>query len=186
MPTGKAASRSAKKTAKHSSSPRPRKDLRRAYESLGRVDILEGALAGSPFVDVTLLANVAQQQLSTGNVRNAAYLLRAAEHLSFAALAPKSAIASISAELKSAIDAELKRLNHLADDRWRQTEESAGKHVIADLYSRAIEEAHRAYRRGAFRPALECARAAVALSKVGDGLPVTLPGERELMGRLAS
>jgi hypothetical protein len=133
-----------------------------------------------------LLANLAQQQLSTGNARNAAYLLRAAEHLCFAALAPKSAVASVSNELKSAIDLELKRLNNRANEQWVQAEDAAGRRVITDLYSRSIEEAQRAYRRNAYRPALEFARAAESLSHITDGLPATLPGEKEMMGRLAS
>jgi hypothetical protein len=185
MPIRKAARKSAKKTAKDSIS-KPAKYLRRAYEHLGRIDILEGALAGTPFVDVTLLANLAEQQLTTGNTRNAAYLLRAAEHLSFAALAPKSAIASVSAKLKTAIDAELKELNSRADEQWTTAEEPDARLAIAELYSRAVEEAERAYRRNAYRPALEFARAAEALSHITDGLPAILPGDRELMGRLAS
>jgi hypothetical protein len=185
MPIRKAAKKSAKKTAKDSIH-KPAKHLRRAYEHLGRIDILEGALAGTPFVDVTLLANLAQQQLATGNTRNGAYLLRAAEHLSFAALAPKSAISSVSAKLKTAIDEELRRLHGRANEQWTAAEEPEGRRVIADLYSRVVEEAERAYRRNAYRPALEFARAAEALSCITDGLPATLPSERELMGRLAS
>ena len=64
-------------------------DVLRAYEQLGRIDILEGDLAGPSFVDVSVLANLAQQQLDSGHAGNAAILLRAAEHLSFAALGAK-------------------------------------------------------------------------------------------------
>src|SRR5579864_4833167 len=83
-------------------------DLRRAYESLGRIDILEGALAGSPFCDVSALAALAQQELAANRPHDAAELLRAAEHLSFAALAPYAAgcPTRISAELKTAVTAE--------------------------------------------------------------------------------
>ena len=84
MPIKNTASKSTAKFAHDPASP----DVLRAYEHLGRIDILEGGLAGSSYVDVNALANLAQQQLDSSRAENAAILLRAAEHISFAALEP--------------------------------------------------------------------------------------------------
>jgi len=168
---------------------RPSEDARRAYEHFGRIEILEGGLAGSPFVDVSTLANLAQQQLDTGHPQNAANLLRAAEHLSFAALAPKetSDLSNrIPPELKAAVASELERLTRTAEDRWEDSEKSANRTVIKSIFAEALDRARHAFTRGAYRPALQLARAAEALSQVAHGLPATLPGDRELTRRLAS
>jgi hypothetical protein len=185
MPAKKAAKKSAQKNLVHHDAAQ---ELRRAYEYLGRIEILEGALAGSPFVDVTALANLAQQQLASGHTGNAADLLRAAEHISFAALAPREADASfsVSAELNVAITAELEQLSRRAEDHWSQTRDTSDRQVIADLYARTLDYSRLAFTRGAYRPALELARAAEALAHITEGLPATLPGDRELSRRMAS
>ncbi|HKO18867.1 MAG TPA: hypothetical protein VJU82_08270 [Acidobacteriaceae bacterium] len=163
----------------------PGDEQRRAYEHLGRIEILEGALAGSPFVDVAALANLAQQQLGAGHSRNAADLLRSAEYLCFAALAPGHVTDSLmNPELKRAITVEFETLMRQTEEQW-QEDEPANRHVIDDLFTRALDQARRAFARGAFRPALEFARAAEALSCIREGLPATLP-DRGLTGRLAS
>ena len=160
-------------------------ELRRAYEYLGRIEILEGALAGSPFVDVTCLGNLAQQQLGVGHPRNAADLLRSAEHLCFAALAPAHVTDSlVNPELKHAITVEFEATMRRAEEQWHEDERS-NRHVIEDLFARALDQARQAFTRGAFRSALELARAADALSCIREGLPATLPN-RGLTGRLAS
>jgi hypothetical protein len=162
---------------------------RRAYEHFGRIEILEGGLAGSPFVDVSTLANLAQQQLDSGRPENAANLLRAAEHLSFAALAPKESSDlsnRISPELKAAVARELERLTRTAEDRWTDSEQAANRVVIKNIFAEALDRARQAFTRGAYRPALQLARAADALSQVAPGLPSSLPGDRELTRRLAS
>ena len=184
MPAKRAADGAAKKAA--DKLVHPANDLRLAYEHLGRIEILEGALAGSPFVDVAALANLAQQQLGAEKTQNAAELLRAAEHLCFATLAPAQVTDSLmNAELKQAITAEFEGVMRRAEEHWVDVDEPASHRVIEDLFARALDQARRAFTRGAFRPALEFARAAEALSEVGEGLPATLP-ERGLMGRLAS
>lgn len=174
------------KTAVASSSA-PR-DLR-AFEQFGRIDILEGGLAGSPYVNVNVLANLAQQQLDSGHADNAASLLRAAEHLSFAALAPKDTArltADIPPELKAAVAAELERLIRTAQELWAESAKTANRAVIETIYATALDGARQAFDRCAYRPALQLARAAEALAHVGDGLPATLPGDREFTHRLAS
>jgi hypothetical protein len=163
-----------KKAAKRAASKAdrgPKQDLRRAYEHLGRVDILEGALAGAHFVQVSALATLAQQHLALGHAQDAAELLRAAEHICFAALAPEErpgAVPLVSAELKAAIAAELSDLTRRAEERWTtpsSNEDEAGD-AIAAIYTTALNQALTEFARGAFRPALELARAAEALSHV--------------------
>ena len=73
MPANRAANKIAGKTAKKLVH-HPVNDLRRAYEHLGRIEILEGALAGSPFVDVAALAGLAQQQLEAAEDKKHLYL----------------------------------------------------------------------------------------------------------------
>lgn len=175
--------------AKHSTPETASRDALRAYEQLGRVDILEGGLAGSAFVDVNVLANLAQQQLDCGHAENAAILLRAAEHISFAALAPKRSAeltARIPEELKSAVASELKRLSQDAKNLWAQTKDGGDRGVIEKIFADALEQARIAFNCGAYRPALQLARAAEELAHVSRGLPATLPGDRELRHRLAS
>ena len=164
----------------------PANDLRLAYEHLGRVEILEGALTGAPFVDVATLATLAQQQLGSGRTQNAADLLRAAEHLCFAMLAPAHVTDCLmNPELKQAVAVEFEGLMRGAEEHWTDAEEPASRRVIEDLFARSLDQARNAFTHGAFRPALEFARAAEALSVVGEGLPATLP-DRGLVGRLAS
>ena len=163
-------------------------DPLRAYEHFGRIDILEGGLAGSPFVDVNVLANLAQQQLDSGYAENASNLLRAAEHLSFAALAPQESArltARIPGELKAAVAAEVERLTGVAEELWSESRKS-NRVVIETVYHGALQNAGLAFDRGAYRPALQFARAAEALAHIGEGLPATLPGDRALTRRLAS
>jgi hypothetical protein len=174
MPAKKAAKKTTKKVARKSPHQLPSQDLRRAYEHLGRVDILEGALAGAHFVQVSALATLAQQQLSAGHVRDAADLLRAAEHICFAALAPEDrpgGVQMVSADLKAAISAELNQLRQRAEDRWHdsESEEDQAHETVAAIYTAALDQAGHAFSRGAYRPALELARAAEALSHIDTG-----------------
>ena len=84
MPPKKAAKKSAKHhDPKHDSA----KDLRRAYEHLGRVDILQRVLQPKHAHDVKSLVTLAERELENGHRKDGANLLRAAEHFSFAALA---------------------------------------------------------------------------------------------------
>jgi hypothetical protein len=161
------------RNAPRRSANHPLHDLRLAYELQGRIEILEGALAGSPFCDVSALTALAEQELAAGRLHDAAELLRAAEHLSFAALAPYAAgcPTHISAELKAAVTAEFNHITRCAELHWSESEAEAEAEAtfrngtLALLYAGALEEAHRALARGAYRAALELARAAEALAK---------------------
>jgi hypothetical protein len=182
MPAKKAAKKIASKAAKKAAHHRPLHDLRRAYEHLGRIEILEGALVGPEYVDVAALANLAEQQLASGFAKNAADLLRAAEHISFAALAPRETISlRVSGDLKRAIEEELGHLKRKAEDHWSESDEV--RRVIVDIYTRTLEQARLAFMRGGYRPALELARAAEALAHITTGLPMALPGDRNLTRR---
>jgi hypothetical protein len=188
MPEKKAAKKVAKRMAR-APHQLPSQDLRRAYEHLGRVDILEGALAGVHFVQVSALATLAQQQLEAGHARDAADLLCAAEHICFAALAPEDrpgAVPLVSADLKAAIVTELQQLMRRAEDGWNdsESEEDQAHETIAAIFAAALDQAVLAFGRGAYRPALELARAAEALSHIESGFMARL-SERD-QTRLAS
>jgi len=101
MPPKKAAKKAVKH---HDLKHQEAKDLRRAYEHLGRVEILQRALQQTHVEHVSTLAALAEQELQSGHIKDAADLLRAAEHLSFAALAGDSAkVADVSKDLENAI-----------------------------------------------------------------------------------
>jgi len=72
-----------------------------------------------------------------------------------------------------------------AEEQWEADEGPVKRQVIEELFARALDQARNAFDRGAYRPALEFARAAEALSQVGEGLPASLP-DLGLLGRLAS
>jgi len=161
-------------------------DLQRAYEHLGRIEILEGALAGAEFVDVSTLNQLAQQQLMDGYTRNAADLLHAAEHICFASLAPNRAtVTLVSLELKRTLSGEFEALMRRSEEQWGKTDTPAQRTVIQEIFTRAIVQGRAAFERADYRRALEFARAAEALSKIGEGLPSSMP-DRGLLGRLAS
>lgn len=169
MPPKKAAKKATTKTAKRSVHRHPSHDLRRAYEYLGRVDILEGALAGVHFRHVSALAKLAEKQFSVGQERDAADLLRAAEHICFAALAPKERFATVplvSTELKAAIATELIDLTRRAEEHWSSAEEGEPHETLAAIYVASLDQSLLNFNSGAYRPALELARAAEALAHV--------------------
>jgi hypothetical protein len=140
------------------------KDLRRAYEHLGRVEILQHAMNNS-CEEVSKLVNLAQDEVANGTSKNAADLLRAAEHLSFAAVLnhvgqPKAPVVGA---LMAAIDEEFERLAAKAEDHW----EDDGAHpTVAQIYKDSLLKAAQARHHGACRQALELARAAEALAHV--------------------
>ena len=78
-PPKKAAKKVAKKAAKHADPKHHEaRDLRRAYEHLGRIESLQRAVTSGLQEGVATLVALAQQQLKGGNARNSAELLRAA------------------------------------------------------------------------------------------------------------
>ena len=82
-PPKKAAKKSA---AHHHDKPHQTNDLRRAYEHMGRLEVLRKSLEASTADAVGVLAKLAQNEIGAGHNKDAADLLRASEHLSFAVL----------------------------------------------------------------------------------------------------
>ncbi|HEX9198130.1 MAG TPA: hypothetical protein VF865_01115 [Acidobacteriaceae bacterium] len=180
MPEKKSENKAAKTSAHHHVAD----DLRRVYEHLGRIDILEGALAGVPFRQVSSLAALAEQQLVSGNPRDAADLLRIAEHICFAALAPEHSLANppVSAELRAAIIDEMAKLAERAEDYWSEVD--APNETIASIYAATLEQSRKSFTSGVYRPALELARAVEALAEIAKRIPAELPDASPV--RLAS
>jgi hypothetical protein len=162
----------------------PSDDLRRAYEYFARIDILEGALSGPSFCDVSTLVALALNQLAAGRDREACDLLRTAEHISFAAQAPAGYASSairMFEELRQAIDAEFSGLIRRAE--LLREERSSPRHgQLPDLCARALQDAREAYAEQAFGRALELARAAALLAE----LAARISDGRRLEHRIAS
>ena len=156
------------------------KDLRRSYEHLGRVEVLQRALQPATSKDIHSLVGLAQQQLGKGHRKHAADLLRAAEHFSFAALVsaelkPNGA----SPELLESVKEEVNHLTRKANEHW--DEHGVDKHHawLTALFHSSIETAMTALDSGSYRQALELARGAEALAhgskhgpeELGSGKP---------------
>jgi hypothetical protein len=205
MASKRAPRKATKKPAPKSPSHRAGLHLLRAYEHLGRIEIIEGALTGKPFCDVSTLSALAQQEFTAGRTRHSADLLRAAEHLNFAALAPRRAAADVvSPELKASISAEFDHLLRRAADHWsesqptprpkgRQTRgnqtvtarQSVAQIHIAQIYAGSLQQAHRAFAAESYCQALELARAADALTRINLDT-ANVPDPHEQRHRLAS
>jgi hypothetical protein len=164
MPSFKAHHTASKPVAFHGKSD----DLRRAYEFLGRIDILESSLSGASFCDVSTLVGLALNELAAGRDREACDLLRSAEHISFAAQAPNGYASSamhMFDELRQAIDAEFSGLIRRAE--VLREERSSPRHgQLPDLCARTLKDAREAYAEQAFGRALELARAAALLANL--------------------
>ncbi len=163
------AKKAAKKTAAKHADPKhhERKDLRRAYEHLGRVEILERSIHAEASKEVRVLVALAEKNLANGYRNDAADLLRAAEHFSFAALAGSvSPSSELSSELKDVVMEEVEHLTHKANEHWNGREESERRATIATIFHRALKAAAKALDAGAYRQALELSRGAEALAHV--------------------
>ncbi len=68
----KAAKKAAKKSAKHHAGH----DLRRVYEHLGRLEVLQGGLPGTVVANINALTQMARTSLQAGDTKSAADLLR--------------------------------------------------------------------------------------------------------------
>lgn len=163
MPAAK--KKAAKKAAKRKSE-RAAKDLRRLWEHTGRVEILRHALTKNAAEVVTSLIAMASAELESGRSREAADLLRASEHLSFAALAGGvKEDRAISVDLRVEIGEQFEELNNRADDHWDEDRRSG---LLSTIYRNAREDAVQAFRAGAWHQAIELARAAEALAHVRE------------------
>ncbi len=142
------------------------KDLRRAYEHLGRVELIQKA-SGHNEKDVSTLASLAPKELQAGHAKDAADLLRAAEHFSFAAIGDSSVKPSgLSATLEQAVQDEFDHLMKKAQDHWEHENEEDRHAEVIVLHAKALKEAKQAFKHGSYRQALELARGAEALAHV--------------------
>ena len=186
MAPKKAAKKAAKKMAKKHAGPKHgrEEDLRRAYEHLGRLEALQGGLSGAVVTRVNDLTELARITLLGGDTKSAAELLRACEHLAFGSLASGTKEARIGDALQDAIDHKYERTIEHAAERWDE-QESEPTALMARAYEGAFEAAEQAYAKGAFRRALEFARAADALSHVRVADTVAIEdGGKGARGRL--
>ena len=165
MPAKKAAKKAA---AKHASPKHhDAKDLRRAYEHLGRVEILQGTLSAAFSKDIHPLVTLAETELGKGHRKDAADLLRAAEHFSFAALAnANSKPGKVSEELEDIVAEEVEHLTHKANEHWDESDDSEHHASVAALFQISLKAASNALKAGRYRQALELARGLEALSHV--------------------
>jgi hypothetical protein len=167
MASKKAAKKAAKKGAKkagHKHDHEVEKDLRRAYEHLGRLDALEANLPKLVVAEIHTLTEMARMSLLTGDTKSSAELLRGCEHLAFGAMASNIA-ESVGEALQDAIVAQYERLLEKAADRWDEHDEKPGKEITA-VYEKTLQAAETAYNKGAYRKALELVRAAEAMTHV--------------------
>jgi hypothetical protein len=175
----KVAKKVAKKAAKHADPKhKEAKDLRRAYEHLGRIESLQRAGFATAETDVATLVSLAQQQLKDGHANNAADLLRAAEHLSFASLAAEhTKQTKVSGLVKDVLEEEYHHLTDKAAEHWGSTKQ---RHTaVASLYKRSLQSSEQALKRGAYREALELVRAAESLAHVEKRGPEKLTAAQE-------
>ena len=166
-PPKKAAKNAAKKAAKHPPGHRQANDLRRAYEHMSRVEILQRSLKPSDAKVVKTLATLAREQLEAGNNQQAADLLRGAEHLSIAALAdPISNKVQLSDDLVQSITEHFNELTGRAEEHWLKHEEQPG--AFTSIYKSSRKSATAAFKHGAYYQALEFARAIEALAHLNS------------------
>jgi hypothetical protein len=111
------------------------------------------------------LATLAQRAIKEGHSKDAADLLRASEHLSFAVLAGEvSGIVRVSADLKELITKQFDELVRRADERWEKEENHSN--TLTEIYESSRKSAIKAFNARNYHPALEFARAAEALAHV--------------------
>ena len=161
MAPKKAAKKVAKKAAKKTAGNRLAQDTRRCYEHFGRVSALLPLLGQTGTVNK--LASLSQQLLRSGEVKAAADVLRAAEHLGFGSLAMLAPAETISELLSGALQEEYRHL-------LERAEEHAASGLLAEpvlrLFVLMKKQAAQAYRAQKYRAASELARGAEALSHV--------------------
>lgn len=162
MPPPKKAAK--KVAAKHAHHDEADKDMRRAYEHLGRVGVLHSLLEKGSTKDIADLTMLAEEELASGHMKDAADLLRAAEHLSFGALHSSKAEKNVDPKLLDAITKEFGHKLDKAEEHWSNEDEHHEQ--VGGIYAQTAERAQKAFDGGAYRRALELARGAEALAHV--------------------
>lgn len=158
--------KAAKKAPKHEGKKHDAgKDLRKAYEHLGRLAVLREHLPATVVARVSVLTKLAETSLMMGEDKTAAHLLRAGEHLAFGTLASKAKESRLSEAVVDAIHAEYEHLSDKAQEHSTKHGDAMPEDVSA-LFDTMVEAAAEAFNRGAYRRALEFARGAEALAHV--------------------
>ena len=160
MAPKKAAKKVAKKAAKKAPGQRRMHDLRRCYEHLGRVSTLLPALSEPE--NVIKLASLAKELLQTGQSKDAAEVMRAAEHLCFGLLSMHTQEEPVSEQLLASMHEEYAHLVERAQHRGAEAPAGA----IGRLFATIQRQARQAFKAGHLRASLELARGAEALSQV--------------------
>lgn len=153
-----------KAAAKHANRPDPLKEERRAYEHLGRVEALRAHLDKGAVKEISSLVDLAQKELEAGHPKDAADLLRAAEHLSFGALSAPKAGTEAHPKLRDELSKEFKHKLEKAEEHWDDEDEHDS--ALHNAYQSARERADKFFDEGKYRQALELARGAEALAHV--------------------
>ena len=155
---------------KHGGKHESGKDLRRAFEHLGRVQSLSSIKSSEPGAIPTLL-ELAQALIDAGNAESAADILRAAEHLAFAGLASTSSSRpKLTPDLEEAIRREFRKRAEKTEDH-----EPSRASALGRLALETLKQAQAAFTAKSFHAALEFARAAEALADIDiDDLPDNL------------
>jgi hypothetical protein len=176
-----AAKKIAAKHAEHAE-----RDLRRAYEHMGRLEALRPLLAEGAAGEIEILLRFAQGSLTGNDAKSAAELLRAGEHLAFGSLASGARDAAADERVREAAETECFRLLERAEEHWEE-HSAAPALPLERLYRDALKRSEEAGRKGALRRALEFARAAEALAHVEGGSIMleagTSPGRLRASGR---
>lgn len=144
------------------------KDVRRAYEHLQRLSFLHDRLDPEATGQVDELSRAAQAAMGEEDAATAADLLRAAEHLAFASMAPGASDKNPSEMLVQAAKAQYDTLVGRASDGWEQHDETREAELAA-LFHHMLGAAETAYAAGALYRALEFARGAEALADAHPG-----------------
>ena len=189
MPPKKAAHKIAKKVAKKAAkkSPakgagKPGKDLRRAYEHMGRVQVLVTLLDTQQGKDVHTLVKHAERSLRAGDARSSADLLRGAEHLAFGTIALDAAPdETLSEPVLTTVQEEYE---HLRERAALGREGADAPRAVAAIAGRMGKSAAAAMKRKLYRAAMEMARGADALAQVKGGRD-ELPGKGTTPKRIA-
>jgi hypothetical protein len=186
MPPKKAAKKSAKKAAKKAPGKHhdhhAGKDMRRAYEHLGRLEALESSLPATVLGQIAALTEFSSHALQAGDARSSAELLRACEHIAFGALAENSR-ESANDELREAIGRHYEKLREEAIDTWEERGEKAAPD-LRDAFEWAFSVADESFGKKSYRRALEMVRAAAALAEVRSEALAQLPNAAKAPKRL--
>jgi hypothetical protein len=134
-------------------------NARKAFEHLGRVQSI-ASVAPAEHESLAILLLAADAAFQSHHYDESAHLLRAAEHLLFAAVVDTNP-QRVSRHLVQAVQEEFDHLNERAEGRGHSKKSPP---AVRRIYARMQENAGHAMQRRDYRKALELARGAEALT----------------------